>query len=340
MKSIGRLLVCLCLPFVPLNGAADLSADARMHKADAGRSHELESGRSLYNFYCYYCHGYAGDAQTLAAKFLSPPPRNFLQADPEVLTPDRIRGSISEGRAGTAMQPFRWTLTEDEIKAVAAYVYTAFVKDKRPNTRYHTVENGWHDHDRFRESYPFATGEIPLDTPSEILSESQRRGLQVYLQSCVSCHDRSRVDEPDVTWEPVANSYPRIGFKPGDDRLPADAISAASPFSRHEVVPLITDLSPTERMGEALFQQNCAFCHAADGTGKNWIGTFLIPHPRDLTDSGFMSGMTRSKLKQVIREGLQGTSMPAWKTVLSDSQIDSIIGYIHRAIHPLSGTSD
>ena len=82
---------------------------------------------------------------------------------------------------------------------------------------------------------------------------------------------------------------------------------------------------------------SCAACHAADGTGKNWIGTFLQPHPRDLTDSDFMTGMSVERLSHVIRDGLPGTSMPAWKSVLTDTQIDAVVRYIHRAFHPLSG---
>ena len=36
-----------------------------------------ERGRAIYNFRCYFCHGYAGDARTLAAGMLSPSPRDF-----------------------------------------------------------------------------------------------------------------------------------------------------------------------------------------------------------------------------------------------------------------------
>jgi mono/diheme cytochrome c family protein len=34
------------------------------------------AGEAIYRFYCYQCHGYAGDAQTLASASLSPPPRD------------------------------------------------------------------------------------------------------------------------------------------------------------------------------------------------------------------------------------------------------------------------
>ncbi len=39
-----------------------------------------EQGRAVYNFRCYFCHGYSGDAKTLAATYLQPPPRDFSAA--------------------------------------------------------------------------------------------------------------------------------------------------------------------------------------------------------------------------------------------------------------------
>jgi cytochrome c oxidase cbb3-type subunit 3 len=41
-------------------------------------------------------------------------------------------------------------------------------------------------------------------------------------------------------------------------------------------------------------------------------------------------------LRTVIREGLPGTSMPAWKSVFSEQQIEDVISYVGRAFHPLA----
>ena len=41
------------------------------------------------------------------------------------------------------------------------------------------------------------------------------------------------------------------------------------------------------------------------------------------------------RLKRVIRDGLPGTTMPAWKLVLNESQINAVITYVSRAFHPL-----
>jgi cytochrome c oxidase cbb3-type subunit 3 len=115
-----------------------------------------------------------------------------------------------------------------------------------------------------------------------------------------------------------------------------DAITSATPYHLHDKAPQLAGLSPAELRGEALFQKNCAFCHAADGTARNWIGSFLEPHPRDLTAPANMAAMTPERLAGVIRDGLPSTSMPAWKSVLSPADISSLVAYIGRAFHPLA----
>ena len=137
-----------------------------------------------------------------------------------------------------------------------------------------------------------------------------------------------------------ASMHVVIGRTPETAQQPAaasrvDAITSASLYAKHDIPPSLANLTAQEQQGEALFQQNCAFCHAADGTGRNWIGSFLQPPPRNLTSAIAMQGMTRARLKKVIRDGLPGTTMPAWKSVLNDSQMNSVITYVSRAFHPL-----
>lgn len=107
-------------------------------------------------------------------------------------------------------------------------------------------------------------------------------------------------------------------------------MSGASAYAVHDVAPTITKLSAKEKRGEALYAANCAFCHAADGTGKNWIGRFMEPPARDLT-SFSAATMPRPQLISTIRDGLTGTSMPAWKEVLRGDEIDPIAAYASRA---------
>jgi cytochrome c oxidase cbb3-type subunit 3 len=294
-----------------------------------------EEGRALYNYRCYFCHGYSGDAHTLASTYLTPPPVDFTRADPKRLTSQAIVGVLEAGRPGTAMKTFRGILTPDQMALVAEFVVSEFIEKKRPNTRYHTPENGWRDHERYRKAFAFAKGEIPLSRPWESLTPEQAEGKRLYLSACVSCHDRGAADDDAVAWDARPLSYPRNNYVPGQSEH-IDAITGATPFAQHDVPPRIEGMNGEEKHGAALFVKNCAFCHGADGTGKNWIGSFLEPHPRNLTDPVAMAGMTRGRLTSVIREGLPGTSMPAWKSVLSETEIAAVAAYVNKAFHPLA----
>ena len=151
------------------------------------------------------------------------------------------------------------------------------------------------------------------------------------MASCITCHDRAKVEDEGLVWDPRPVSYPRTGYS--HRMAEADAVSSATPYSIHNQVPQVKGLTAQEKEGEALYQSKngCAFCHAADGTGKSWIGTFLEPHARDLTQ---LHGMTQQRLEIVIRDGLEGTTMPAWRDVLSKKQRTAVAAYVMRVFVP------
>jgi cytochrome c oxidase cbb3-type subunit 3 len=227
------------------------------------------------------------------------------------------------------MKPFAQVIDANAQEAVSAFVFDEFVLRKARNTRYHTPENGWPDHEKHRLAFPFALGEVALSEPPELLSPELQRGRRLFMETCVSCHDRGKPTGDPVTWEARPLSFPRHNY---DHRKPeVDATTSATPYRLHDVRPPLHSPTPAQLRGQRLFQENCAFCHAADGTGKNWIGSFLEPHARDLTDPAFRARMSKEHYRQVIREGLAGTSMPAWKDVLSPEAVEDLIAYIEGA---------
>jgi cytochrome c oxidase cbb3-type subunit 3 len=331
------------------DSSAPTAATPTLAMAAPQSSAEHELGRRIYNYRCYFCHGYSGDAQTLASTYLNPRPRNFVATSAEQLSRVQMLDAVKNGHDGTAMRGFEGILTPAEQATVVDFVRQEFLVNKARNTRYHTPENGWPEHERYAAAFPFATGKITLDAPVEKLTPQQRAGRHLYMSSCVSCHDHSKVTDAGAPWESRPLSYPRNGFSPGDNYASpgltlsgatpkVDAITSATPYHLHDIVPQLTGLSAQERRGESIFQKNCAFCHGADGTGRNWIGSFLEPHPRDLTASAVMATMTPERLAGVIRDGLPETSMPAWKSVLSEADVQAVVAYIGRAFHPLAAS--
>jgi cytochrome c oxidase cbb3-type subunit 3 len=312
--------------------SAAVAADTGKPAANAADAWH-ERGRKIYNFRCYFCHGYSGNARTLASTYLKPKPRDFTALMPGSIDRETMRAVVRQGKPGTAMQSFRTVLSDEDVAAVTDFVRREFIVERSPNTRYHTPENGWTDHARYQAAFPFVTGEIGLDAPSEQMTPEQNAGRQLFRETCISCHDQPLAAERAAVWEARPLSYPRNNYANGDNASkPAfDAMASASPYLKHEKAPRLQHLDAAELRGQSLFQDNCAFCHGADGSGRNWIGSYLEPHARDLTRPGFLKGLTQAGLRGVIAEGLPGTSMPAWRTVLETADIDAIAAYVFRA---------
>jgi mono/diheme cytochrome c family protein len=164
----------------------------------------LEAGQLIYNERCYFCHGYSGNGKTLAASFMKPAPSDFTQRQSHPLTVSEITAVLKSGRAATAMQSFAGLLSEQEMQAVAQFVRLAFVEQRFSNSGYHTTQNGWPDHERYRMAFPFALGEIALTQSVDSLSPQQLQGRQLYLSSCITCHDRGLFapDSPALSQKP------------------------------------------------------------------------------------------------------------------------------------------
>ncbi len=78
--------------------------------------------------------------------------------------------------------------------------------------------------------------------------------------------------------------------------------------------------------GAQLFQTNCEMCHGPQGHGDGPAGQALDPKPRNL--AALQPKVGDDFLFWRIREGKPGTSMVAWKGILTDEQIWQIIAFI------------
>lgn len=84
-----------------------------------------------------------------------------------------------------------------------------------------------------------------------------------------------------------------------------------------------------EARGQVLFKRNCAGCHGQDGRGG--AHTFM-PHVDTLTKKGYIDELPDEHLAFIIAEGGQAVGkssyMPAWKSKLSDKDINDIVAFI------------
>ena len=234
---------------------------------------------------------------------------------------------ISRGKKNTAMMSFASLLSEQDIEAVITFVRKAFMAKKMKNTRYHTVENGWPNHEQYQAAYPFALGEIKFDEKVENLTRTQRLGRQLYLSGCISCHDRAKAKDEGKIWQSFPLSWPRNAYSHKEENQ-HDAVSQASPYHIHDIKIVYKPKTKIEKQGQRIFQENCAFCHAADGSGKHWIGQFIEPPARDFTQASIQKIFNKQMLKDRIRNGVKDSAMPAWRYVLSDKEVDAVVSFM------------
>ena len=74
--------------------------------------------------------------------------------------------------------------------------------------------------------------------------------------------------------------------------------------------------------GAELFEQNCAVCHASDGTGLREFGA------PDLTDAIWLYGDSRRQITETVYNARNGV-MPAWGGRLDPATIKMLAAYVH-----------
>ena len=78
--------------------------------------------------------------------------------------------------------------------------------------------------------------------------------------------------------------------------------------------------------GAEVFHTNCEMCHGSQGHGDGPAGQSLEPRPGNLAEVQTRAG--DDYLFWRIHDGKPGTSMVAWKGILSDEQIWQAIAFI------------
>jgi len=85
-------------------------------------SSQLGDGRLLYERHCMDCHGPEGRGDGKQALSLSPRPGNLISAQTSAKADQDLLKIIANGRPRTAMVGWKDRLSEDEQRAVLAYI--------------------------------------------------------------------------------------------------------------------------------------------------------------------------------------------------------------------------
>jgi len=95
----------------------------------------------------------------------------------------------------------------------------------------------------------------------------------------------------------------------GDSQLPAPYRDLRVPSQR------IGSAAAREN-GRRLFLEHCAICHGREANGRGPRHAYLSNRPIDFTSHAWRRATTPRQTYFWIREGVSGTSMPSWKSLL------------------------
>ncbi len=118
-----------------------------------------------------------------------------------------------------------------------------------------------------------------------------------------------------------------------DDTITLPNSISHQPVSSEAKNPIALDETSTT-IGKKLFANFCANCHGTNADGKGMVAKNLIPEPRNLVavaswgEKPFIDYMADARLYDSITNGVPGTSMLPWLSVLTDDERWHIINYL------------
>jgi putative heme-binding domain-containing protein len=87
--------------------------------------------------------------------------------------------------------------------------------------------------------------------------------------------------------------------------------------------PALAQPSPAEQ-GKAVYDQHCTACHGPDGGAGERAPAIVISRATTLRGE-----RSEAQILDIVRNGIPGTGMPAWKARLSEADIANIGAYVH-----------
>lgn len=199
----------------------------------------------------------------------------------------------------------------------------------------------------------------PLQMPNGAAdrADAVEHGQALFAANCASCHG------PAGAGDGIASTslQPRpanLGAAQFDERrlatalwngVPGTAMPAWRDLRPRDLGDLVAFMQTLHRsdapaladaemlvQGAAIYEKNCASCHGATGDGQGPAGRNLARTPTNF----HLKQPDVARAQEVLLHGIEGTSMPAWKTTLSSTDQAAVIAYV-RSLYgtPASGTA-
>lgn len=137
--------------------------------------------------------------------------------------------------------------------------------------------------------------------------------------------------EEDQIWEIIMFLYDYTGHVPRSWELAAKNVD-----DKADKVGAVSETGTgtlSEEAIDAVYEKRCSQCHGEEGDGEGPAAEFMYPLPRDFTLAVFKYKSTHADdefpsdedFRHTIENGLPGTAMPGWKSILSRAEVDGLI---------------
>ncbi len=272
--------------------------------AEAGVPEAVSLGEKVYTKNCSVCHGDNGNTAFWAKNGLNPPPRDFTSPEAQGnLTRKRMVHSVTNGRPGTGMMPFKTRLSTTEIAEVVGFIRYKFMGVDPSKD----------------------TGEAPLaiGKPVALSQPPAQAGAIPGVDAPLSTARPAPVQSP--TPAPVASVKP----------------DAAAPSINVDMsLPVPNGLKGDIVWARKFYMANCFTCHGVTGQGDGPRAFFNIPRPRNFTSEESRQILNKPRIFNSITHGRVRTVMPAWGKVLNEQQIAGLTEFVFQTfIHPPKAAS-
>ncbi|MGE3776430.1 MAG: c-type cytochrome [Pirellulaceae bacterium] len=293
-------------PLVPSLGDLDLKTimDPYKLQMSAGPVHSDETGRAygLYREHCAHCHGVTGDGAGPTAAFLNPYPRDYrmgifkFKSTPVGQRPthDDLRRIVLEGIPGTAMPSFK-VLPENEVESLIHYV------------RYLSIRG-----ELERSLMNYAATELDTDTPLVRLdaADEQAKASDIELLKSLA----AEVAQKWVDAESMATEVPPPGHN-----LPLEEAIAKGKELFYGTVANCVKCHGESALGDGQTNDYDVWTKELEPANPDALAAFLDAgamaprniRPRNLRQGAYRGGRRPVDLYWRIRNGIEGTPMPA-----------------------------
>ncbi len=92
------------------------------------------------------------------------------------------------------------------------------------------------------------------------------------------------------------------------------------------------ELMGDPKVGLQLYQKHCSVCHGVEGDGDGVMTKLMGIMPMDHTNPNETNRLSNKELVNSILDG-KGRFMPAWRGILSGSEVESLVSYIRLLSH-------